>query len=462
MDIRKSRWDKTDLTRRLCHALNIARKAVERLATNGYTDATEPGNNVRPEKVISETALLLLAASATPHHNEVIARIREVAQLLIPYARSERMLLGVCLEPALAMDYAQAHICLSRLGYMDEGFDTLLRQSMNSHARTVRERVPHRVLEQEWLTETWSNSRPSLRKSTPATALHSVLNQPMDLVGGSREDIYAFTHALMYVSDFNVWPRRLPRSRAVILAEAEAALARCLDEQDYDLGGEVLLAWPLTGRSWNAAAAFGFRVLAHVEDRAGFLPAPSTRLQRLNELEGDARTDYLLATAYHTAFVMGLLCAASLQAGRTPPAQIPARAAVRGAASMILPFLETDDPDMHWREEFDQLSDMERDALAGLLLNMALRRSVKKRAFGVVHQILKVGHALGLTGTPAASQAAEMLERLATFANITASPRGDPARKLADPGRAAVMSVSSAKLPTATAPLASLPIALHP
>jgi len=73
----------------------------------------------------------------------------------------------------------------------------------------------------------------------------------MDLLNGSRDDVYAFTHALMYVTDFNIRPRRLPRRRAAILAEAEAALARCLDEQDYDLGGEVLLAWPLTGRSWS-------------------------------------------------------------------------------------------------------------------------------------------------------------------------------------------------------------------
>jgi hypothetical protein len=80
----------------------------------------------------------------------------------------------------------------------------------------------------------------------------------MDLLSGSREDIYAFTHALMYVTGFNISPWRLPRARAVILEEAEAALGRCLDEQDYDLGGELLLAWPLTRATCSAAAAFGF------------------------------------------------------------------------------------------------------------------------------------------------------------------------------------------------------------
>jgi hypothetical protein len=86
--------------------------------------------------------------------------------------------------------------------------------------------------------------------------------------------------------------------------------------KDYDLGGEVLLAWPLTGKTWSPAATFGLQVLTQVEDKAGFLPSPGTRLDRLNTLQGDERTDYLLATAYHTAYVMGLLSAAALTNGK--------------------------------------------------------------------------------------------------------------------------------------------------
>jgi hypothetical protein len=241
----------------------------------------------------------------------------------------------------------------------------------------------------------------------------------MDLIGGSREDVYAFTHALMYVSDFNVYPRLLPRPRAVILAEAEAALARCLDEQDYDLGGEVLLAWPLTGKSWSAAAAFGFRVLARVEDEAGFLPAPSTRLSRLNKIQGDERANYLLATAYHTAYVMGLLCATALQPRRAPPSKIPRSGAAHGSAKMILQFIDADGRSAHWRDEFSQLTEPNRDAIAGLLLNIALRRKISRREFGAVQELLKLGYSLGLADAPGSSQAAEMLERFAVFANIT-------------------------------------------
>lgn len=415
MTFQRVNWNKDDLRRRLCHALNVADLAVKRLAVRGYTDKDESGNSVRAEKVISETAFLLFVASTAAHSEEVRARINSVAQLLIPHARSERMLLGVCLEPALALDYAQAHICLKRLGYSDPDFDELLQRSGLSQAHAGRERTPHRLLEQEWLrggTVSEKSKRISL------TARRSVLNWPMDLLGGSREDLYAFTHALMYVTDFNVCHRRLPRRRSVILGEAEAALARSLDEEDYDLAGELLLAWPLTGRSWSAASVFGFRVLAHVEDQAGFLPAPSTRLATLDRLEADDRLDYLVATAYHTVFVMGLLCAVALQPGRTPPAALPTNCTTPGCADWLLQVIDADGKKTHWREEINILDRPERDALAGFLLNVAVRRRVRTRDFTGVHELLGKAHGLGLANTPSSSQAAEMLERIATFARI--------------------------------------------
>jgi len=244
----------------------------------------------------------------------------------------------------------------------------------------------------------------------------------MDLLNGSREDVYAFTHAMMYVTDFNISPWRLPRRRSTILAEAEAVLARCLDDQDYDLGGEVLLGWPLTGRSWGPTAAFGFRVLTHVEDQAGFLPSTSTRLDRLNKLQGNDRAKYLLATAYHTAFVMGLLCAAALQPGRAPPTAIRSASPAAGVSGLVLARLDADRRRPHWREEIDLLSPSERDSLAGMLLTIGLRRSVVQRDFAGLHELLWLGRAAGLTDRPVASQAAELLTRLAHVSATSTRP----------------------------------------
>ncbi len=421
------KWDERDLIRRLCHALDIARLAVEHLAANGYTGTQNASKNIRPEKIISETAVLLVAASPAMAHPEIETRIRNVAELLIPHARNDRALLGLCLEPAVAWDYALPHVCLSRLDYHDSQFDKLLRVSLESQARCGRERVPHRILEQEWVAAGWYQPKPDRHQTSPPTARRSILAQPMDLLGCTRDDIYAFTHALMYVTDFNLVPALLPRRRALILAEAEALLAHCLDEQDYDLSGEVLLSWPLTGKLWNAASAFAFRVLAHVEDKAGFLPTPGTRIREIKAREGVERTQYLVATAYHTAYVMGLVCAASLHPGYAPPKCVPATDVDPGRAKQILRILDGDGKRPHWRDEFSRLSEPEADALAGFLFNIALRRRVKDRDLGGLHDLLKIGYDLDLASTPAASQAAELLERLATYANITGEPESETA-----------------------------------
>jgi len=420
------KWDQDDLVERLCHALDIAKLAVEQLATQGYEDPENPGRSIRPEKVISETAILLIAASSVMTHPEVGTRIECLGERLVPHARSKRMMLGLCLEAAVAWDYALPHVCLNRLGYYDSEFDDLLRESLKSQAHAGRERVPHRILERDWVATAWPGlGRP--RPSTTASTLRSsILNHPTDLLNGTRDDVYAFTHALMYRTDFNLHPMPLPRHRHVILGEAEAMLARCLDEQDYDLSGEVLLSWPLTGKSWSAAAAFGFRVLAHVEDKAGFLPTSSTRISELKALQGVDRTQYLVATAYHTAYVMGIVCAASLQPGYSPPADIPLDNVKPGAAKQILPLLDINDQSPHWRDEFRQLTEPETDVLAAFLVNVALRRRFACRDFEGLRALLKLAYDLDLADTPAARQAAEMLHRLVTYSRITSHPALTP------------------------------------
>ncbi|HEX7777802.1 MAG TPA: hypothetical protein VF424_01110 [Vicinamibacterales bacterium] len=408
----RRRWPVDDLIRRVCDALDIAANALEVLASEGFTSTEEPGTTVRPEKVIAESAVLLLAASAVARHDAVRCRVNRVVERLAPHARSDRMLLAICTEPALAWDYALAHVCLTRLGHPDERFDSVLELIARAQTRNGHERPAHRVLEQRWIMRGLqlapSGESPAVR--TLPTGSGSVLAWPVDLLSGNREDIYAFTHALMYVTDFNLHPGRLPRSRKTILGEAEVMLARCLDEEDYDLAGEVLLAWPLTGRSWGTTATFGFQLLASVEDRAGFLPSAGLRPEHLNTLSAVDRRKYLLATAYHTAYVMGLLCAAALH--RLPPVQLKVGPTREGIGRVLLAKLDADCRRPHWREAIEPLAERQHDGLASMFLAIGLRRSVVRRDFARLHDFLKTGLESGLVDSPAASQAAELLARL--------------------------------------------------
>jgi hypothetical protein len=163
-------------------------------------------------------------------------------------------------------------------------------------------------------------------------------------------------------------------------------------------------------------------VLAAVEDRAGFLPSAGTRLDRLSELQGQEREKYLLATAYHTIFVMGLLCAASLAPGKTPPMAVNGSRGMPGSAARILEFIDEGGRRAHYFEQLQALGAREQDALAGLLFKIALRRQMARRDFAAMAGLLAVGDSLGLTDSPAASQSAEMLARLAVFAEQAPQP----------------------------------------
>jgi hypothetical protein len=386
------------------------------LGADGYNDADAPNNRILPEKIIGETGLLLLVASMLGANNEIAGQLEDVVAVLLPYARAKKTFLDICLQPPLAMEYAMAHIFLTRLGYPDARFDKLLVKTLDASARSGRERPPHREMEQVWMRNIWTGESTYNKREFVRMMNDSVLNKPVDLFYGTTADMYAFTHALMYATNFNQSPLKLPRSRASILSEAEAMLARCLDDEDYDLGGEVLLSWPLTGNSWSSAATFAFRVLARAEDHAGMLPAPGVSKGKIKKLEGVIREKYIYATGYHTAYVMGLLCAVSLQPGKSPPKNIHSKHSVRGSAQRFLGYLDRDPQKKQWRNEFDKLKPAEKDALAGFLLNVAFISSVRQKQYSIVYELLGIAYEMGMADTALASQAAELLDRLSLLA----------------------------------------------
>jgi hypothetical protein len=412
------------LVRRLCLALDIAALAVKTAPADGHANPGDPSHNVRPEKLVGEASLLLLAAAHAASRSEVRERIDSVARLLVPLARAERVRARICLEPSLALEHALGHVCLSRLGFPDRALDRLLRESLEADCAGGGERLPHRQLEQEWMLRVWG-APPRGAQVESGHLRRSALARPSDLLSARKDQAYAFTHALMYLTDLGSRRVRLPRSQSTIAAEADAALASSLDEPDYDLSGELLLTWPYLHRRWSASAIVSFAILASVEDRLGFLPAPNLSLDALNGLSGDDRSRYVAASSYHTAFVMGLLCAGSLRDGCRPPLAAPIPARGRGAAAKLLELIGPAEPKPDWQAHVQALRPEDQDAVAPLLLNICLRRAAVRRDLGVIRSALLVGQQYGLLDAPAPRQAAELLSRSATYASIQSEAASD-------------------------------------
>jgi hypothetical protein len=232
-------------------------------------------------------------------------------------------------------------------------------------------------------------------------------------LGASRDDVYAFAHSLVYLTDFGAHVDGLPRSAAHIVADAEPALARCLDDDDFDLSGEILLTWPLLRAAWSPSSAFGFQVLCRVEDEVGFLPSLSLRGDRYRELEGVARTRYTVAEAYHTVYVMGLLCAATLQCKSPLPTAIAA-GATNGISDELIDQLIPADPEPQWQQDFSNLEPAERDTLASFLATVALHRAVSTSDLVRVRAILTLCVERALEPSVAMVEATDLLSRFAS------------------------------------------------
>lgn len=402
-------WDTNDLRRRLVNALDAAHRAVLVLGPNGYS--AKDANGVRPEKVLSETAIFLLGSyQQCVTDPELAPRHRRVCEALIPYARNHRVAALIVLESTIMLDHALIHLCLSRMGFEDQRFDQLVAAAQTSRVAIARERLPHRVMEQSWL----SYLAGTINTHSFNFGHESILSGSLDALSMSADDAYAFTHALMFGSALGMRKPKLPRSIADIAADAEIALGCFLDDEDYDVAGELLLTWPLLAVRWSAAATFGFICLAHVEDQAGFLPAASISLDELAKFEVEERSRYAMAMTYHTIYVMGLLCALLLKPEKAPPSEVTRSRRFRGAAAALaeIPDRDAEKP-RHWEDVFAGLETAQQDSLSSLLLAIKLRRAARRRDLARIQDLLRVAARFDLLENPASFQALELLKRSA-------------------------------------------------
>jgi uncharacterized protein DUF6895 len=410
------RWDRSDLIRRVIKALDFAllkMQAIGRGDAGGYASiASTPANRWHADqKAIAETAMLLwFVVPVCSADKEIAERLRAAAIRLVPLARNEDVLCAICADPGQADAYAVAHIILRRMGLPDTDFDEVLLASWGSPTAFRPEQTPFRRLEREWLARMLGGDAPRDAR----LVAESMLGRPLDIFTASTFDLYAFTHALMFASDFGLSRTRLPRRRSVIAVDADAALVASLDANDLDLSAELALTWPLLGKSWSTTAVFAFRILAAVEDREGFLPVLGMDLSRYRALPVGERSEHMLAHSYHSAYVMGFLCAAALRVRPALPAAVPERvrrAPLAGAAGAVLRLFDSNDAESCWEAHFFSLRERQQDALAPFALAALLRRAAARGNLALVRRALQVAVDFDMADGTVPIHAAALLRR---------------------------------------------------
>lgn len=384
---------------RVRSALAVARVMLREVLDARFGDLDPDGYRKLAIKAGGEMAMLLrLARRALPGERDR-AEIDALARGLAPIVRTPQLIRSLMLRPSRAPMYALAHLCLAELGVADERLDRIVRAAFGSSAHAANERVPYRLLDAAWSRHL---ALGDAELDHPAVAL-SPLGAGVDLLEASAEDAYAYTHALVYATDFGRLPLAAHVDRDPLLGIAEALVVQALDEDDLDLLAEVLMAPAILRSGWTPTLQFGWQVLDRVWNELGFVPGPGLPAATGHETPAQAARR-VLGTTYHTTFAAGLCCATLIDCDAAPgehaggpPGDIDPPPGL-GAAWKV-----------NWRLCPREIQ----DNLRFLQLGFALRRALEDVDLARVHHVLRQAARSHLLDHPLFVQALELLERTA-------------------------------------------------
>ena len=126
----------------------------------------------------------------------------------------------------------------------------------------------------------------------------------------------------------------------------------------------------------------------------------------------------MLAHSYHSAYVMGFLCASALRASPMLLAAVPERpirAPLAGAAARILRLLESNEVESCWEDHFRALRERQQDSLAPFALAVLLRRAAVRGNLALVRTALQVAVDFDMADGTAPLHAAALLRRSQLF-----------------------------------------------
>lgn len=305
------RWTPGLAERQVTEVLAVASAALAALAPAPGTDPS-----LEDTKFGMETALLLNLVDrclGLPEASRTTGR--HIGEALRRLARSERVMRRALVTPALAVELAAAHACLTSIGLPDPGFDRRIRAVIHEAGARDYERLPWKELEQSWIR--MMLGAPPVPYARSAAQL-TLFARGVDVISASREELYCFTHAVIYATRFGEHLPPLPRSAAAIAADAEAALVRCMTERDYDLAAELLLTWPYLHLAWSGVALAALGEMIAVVDECGMLPSATFDGDEWARRPPGGHDRYFLRESYHTEYVWGFLMLATLQPWGAP------------------------------------------------------------------------------------------------------------------------------------------------
>lgn len=303
-----------DTRNNLAHVLGFARSLLMDLdrfaeSSSRYDPALDRHQIL--DKLVAETALLLLVASRIPENSGFQTDIRELSVILSPHARTARHLFLLASSPQAVGGIALAHIALTCLGERDETFDAAVQAAFASPYIDSIDRPNFRQMEIRWLYSLYSNTIPDFSDLLPC----SIINKPTHPIFMRREDAYAITHAAMYLTDFGRSTFLPSIDRWKLCGFIDHSISWCLAYSDWDLLGEIVMVQRFLQSRDSIFSKTASSVLSDVFSRDWFMPGPNFVAETYNALPEDQKMGYAMVHGYHSTYVYGILCSLDLIRG---------------------------------------------------------------------------------------------------------------------------------------------------
>ena len=232
-------------------ATRFALRHTERLSQYGThwpTDDSLPLTLV--DKVLVETALLGLVFSRASTNSAISgADGRELAEAIYSGLDTERLVETISRQPQAAASIGivvafldQQQVACPRLG-------DLVRRAFSSQLVLGTERLPYRQMELSWVSDSLAGGFP--QPIRPSDVSGSILRQPPDPMYVSAVDLYALTHAVMFVTDFGASkPRGWANRRTECFIDSTCVWQ--LANDNLDIAGELVMAGAYLGFPMSA------------------------------------------------------------------------------------------------------------------------------------------------------------------------------------------------------------------
>lgn len=255
------------------------------------------------DKLVAETSLLLLLVNRLPQRYELSSQVSEIANKLDRYARSARHLLILSSNPQAVVGVALPHIILNKIGLKNNIFDDLVDTAFSSKFVWSIDRPNFRQMEMRWLQGLFKDIQPDFSDLLPC----SLLMQPLHPVYMRREDAYAATHAVMYLTNFGESGLSHVVNLKRIESFSEHSISWCLAYMDWDLLAEILIVHLLAGCQESSFYITASLIMRHIFKKNTVMPGLNHNHEVYDQLENNKKTAYRDIQGYHSTYVYGIL-----------------------------------------------------------------------------------------------------------------------------------------------------------